>query len=122
VGFGYRLVGNQYVHAAVLMICTPDGRVSRYIYRVEYDPQTLRLSLAEAGEGKVGSPMDQILLFCFHYDPTSGRYGPAAFNLMRIGGGLTVLVLGGMLWIFWRRERRKSAGESPAPEQPEATA
>ena len=117
VGFGYRWVDGQYVHAAVLMICTPDGRVSRYLYKVEYDPQTLRLSLAEAAEGKVGSPMDQVLLYCFHYDPSTGRYGPAAFNLMRVGGILTVMVFGGVLSVYWLRERRKatSAGSEETP-------
>ncbi len=109
VGFGYRWVGDQYVHAAVLFICTPDGRVSRYIYRVEYDPQTLRLSLYEAAQGKVGSPMDQVLLFCFHYDPASGRYGMAAMNLMRAGGVVTLVALGAMLGVYWRRERRRRA-------------
>ncbi len=116
VGFGYRLVGNQYVHAAVLILCTPDGRVSRYIYRVEYDPQTLRLSLYEAGQGQVGSSMDQVLLFCFHYDPESGRYGMAAFNLMRAAGALTVVVLGAVLSAFWLRERRR-AKPSPPPQE-----
>ena len=108
VGFGYRLVGKQYVHAAVLFICTPDGRVSRYIYKVDYDPQTLRFSLFEAAQGKVGSSMDQVLLFCFHYDPESGRYGLAAFNLMRAGGLLTLVLLGGMLSVYWGRERRRA--------------
>lgn len=108
VGFGYRLVGKQYIHVAALFICMPDGRVSRYLYGVDYDPQTLRLSLYEAGQGKVGSSMDQILLYCFHYDPTSGRYGPAAFNLMRFGGVLTMVVFGAMLSLYWVREKRKS--------------
>jgi protein SCO1/2 len=110
VGFGYVYLpdSKQYVHAAVLIVCMPDGRISRYIYKVDYDPQTLRLSLAEAGEGKVGSPMDQILLFCFHYDSASGRYGPAAFNLMRVAGGVTVLVLGGLLSVYWLREKRRA--------------
>jgi protein SCO1/2 len=107
VGFHYRLVGKQYVHPAVLMICTPDGHISRYIYKVEYDPQTLRFSLYEAGQGRVGSPMDQVLLFCFHYDPESGRYGLAATNLMRAGGVLTLLLLGGVLAVYWLRERRR---------------
>src|SRR3990172_8950662 len=108
VGFGYRYVDKQYVHAAVLFISTPQGRVSRYIYRVEYDPQTLRLSLYEAGQGLVGSSMDQVLLYCFHYDPASGRYGPAAQNLMRVGGVLTVLIFGSMLSVYWLREKRRA--------------
>ena len=110
VGFGYRWLpeSKQYVHAAVLMVCMPEGRVSRYLYGVAYDPQTLRLSMTEAAEGRVGTTLDQILLFCFHYDASSGRYGPAAFNLMRAGGALTVVLLGTMMSVYWVRERRKA--------------
>jgi protein SCO1/2 len=110
VGFRYRYSEErrQYVHAAVTFILTPDGRVSRYLYGVEYDPQTLRLSLVEAADGKVGSTMDQVLLFCFHYDAESGRYGPAALRLMQVGAGLTVVVLGGAIWILRRREKTKN--------------
>ncbi len=109
VGFRYRYSPEtrQYAHAAVTIILTPDGRISRYLYGVQYDPQTLRLSLTEASEGKIGSTMDQILLFCFHYDAARGRYGPAAFQLMRLGGGLTVLILGGTILIYRRREKSK---------------
>ena len=114
VGFHYKYVPEtrQYVHAAVTIVLMPDGRVARYLYGVQYDPQTLRLSLLEAAEGKVGSTMDQILLFCFHYDADRGRYGPAAFRLMQIGGGLTVVILGGAIWLFRHREKAKNHGES----------
>lgn len=117
VGFGYAYLPktNEYVHAAVLVVCMPDGHVSRYIYKVGYDPQTLRLSLVEAGQGEVGSPMDQILLYCFHYDSAKGRYGMAALGLVRLGGTLTLVVLGAALGVWWLRERRraKSAGTGP---------
>ena len=118
VGFGYRYVPEtkEYAHAAALMLCTPDGRVSSYRYGIEYDPQTLRLSLLEAGEGKVGSTVDQILMFCFHYDAESGRYGPAAFRIMQLGGGLTVLLLGGLLLVLWRRGPRPTPNESDTPQ------
>ncbi|HLA84799.1 MAG TPA: SCO family protein [Thermoguttaceae bacterium] len=110
VGFHYRFApeSRQYLHVAVTFILTPDGRVSRYLYGVQYDPQTIRLSLFEASEGKVGSTVDRILLFCYHYDAQSGRYGPAAFRLMQVGGGLTVLIVGGVIWTLRRRERRKA--------------
>jgi protein SCO1/2 len=120
VGFGYSYVKDtgEYAHAAAVIVLTPEGKISRYLYGVAYDPQTLRLSLVEAGEGKIGSTMDQILLFCFHYDETKGRYGPAAVGVMRVGGVLTMLCLGGMLLVFWRREsarrREKTAEEQPA--------
>lgn len=111
VGFGYRYVKDrdEYIHAAVVMICTPEGRISRYLYGVTYDLQTLRLSLVEAAEGKIGSTLDQVLLFCFHYDATKGRYGPTARNLMKVGGLLTVLVLGGVLVPYWWRRSQRQA-------------
>jgi len=109
VGFHYRKIPgtNDYAHVAALMICTPDGRVSQYLTGIEYDPQTLRLSMVEASEGRVGSAMDQILLYCFHYDAQKGRYGPAAYKLMRIGGVLTVMIFGAVLSVYWIRERRR---------------
>jgi protein SCO1/2 len=121
VGFQYRYSPDerQYLHIAVTMILTPDGRVSRYLYGVEYDPQTLRLSLVEAADGKIGSTTDQVLLFCFHYDATSGRYGPAAFRLMQLGGLVTVVVLVGGIWILRRKERGEK-GEADEVEQSDA--
>jgi protein SCO1/2 len=115
VGFGYTFVQDtgEYAHAAVTMILTPNGVVSRYLYGVEYDPQTIRLSLVEAAEGKIGSAMDQILLFCFHYDETKGRYGPAAAAVMRIGGTLTLLGLGVVVLVFWRRGAARDARQEP---------
>ncbi len=113
VGFQYRYYEKQYVHVAVLMICTPDGRVSRYVDKVQYDSQTVRLSLVEAAEGRIGSAMDLILLYCLHYDSSRGRYGPAAMNLMRAGGALTLVVLGGILSVYWLRERRKAKNAPP---------
>ncbi len=110
VGFGYQYVParNQYAHAAVTMVCTPDGRLSRYLYGVDYPAQTLRLALLEAADGKIGTTLDQILLFCFQYDAEAGRYGPAAVKLVRAGGTITLLFLGVTLAWFWRRERKKS--------------
>ncbi|MEE8452430.1 MAG: SCO family protein [Thermoguttaceae bacterium] len=109
VGFHYKYVPEtkQFAHAAVAMICTPEGRVSKYLYGIEYDPQTLRFSLLEAAEGKIGSTVDRFLLYCFHYDATSGRYGPAAFRIMQLGGVLTLVVLGSVLSFYWLRESHK---------------
>jgi protein SCO1/2 len=92
---------------------TPDGRMSRYLYGVEYDPQTLRLSLVEAADGKIGSTTDRVLLFCYHYDAESGRYGPAAMRLMQLGGLVTVVVLVGGIWVLRRREKGKKAETGP---------
>ncbi len=110
IGFGYRYdpQSGQYAHPAVAFICTPDGHVSRYLYGIEYDPQTLRLALVEAGQGKVGSTLDRALLYCFHYDETRGRYGPAAVKIMRLGGVVTIFVLGGAIVLFWRREKKRA--------------
>jgi protein SCO1/2 len=109
IGFGYKYLPDQrrYAHPALLTICTPDGRVSRYFSGIKYNPRDLRLALYEAGEGKVGSAVDQVLLICFHYDPLTGTYSWAAFRIVQIGGVLTVVVLGGALSMFWLREWRK---------------
>jgi len=119
VGFGYAYLPdtNEYAHAAVTMVITPAGKVSRYLYGVEYDPQTVRFSLLEAAEGKIGTTLDQIILYCFHYDADKNRYGPAAMKIMRVGGILTLVVLGGMVLVFRRRGRGKNSapGEESSP-------
>jgi len=110
VGFHYKYLpqSRQFAHAAALILCTPDGRVARYLGGVLYNPQTLRLSLVEASEGNVGSVIDQFFLSCFHYDAGAGSYGPFALGMMRMGGAMTLLVLGGVLGFFWIREGRKA--------------
>lgn len=107
-GFQFRYVPErkEYAHTAVLMICTPDGRISRYIYGVQFDEPTLRLSLVEASEGKIGSTVDQIILTCFMYDETAGRYGPQAFRLMQLGAFTTVTCLAIGLIPFWVLRRK----------------
>ncbi len=109
VGFGYVYVAEtkQFAHTAVTMILTPGGRVSRYLYGIEYDPQTLRFALLEASEGKIGSTVDRVLLNCYYYDAEAGRYGPAAVKIVRLGGVVTLVVLGSVLLVFWSREWRK---------------
>jgi protein SCO1 len=111
IGFHYRYVPTtgEYAHVAVTMICTPDGRLSRYLDGVQYDPQTLRLALLEASEGKIGSPVDHFFLYCFQYDSATGKYGPSAFKLMRLGGATAVLVVGGVLLMYWRRDVSRRA-------------
>ncbi len=105
VGFGYRYDRDlqQYAHPAGIFILTPDGRTARVLYGVAFEPRTLKLSLAEASEGKVTSTADQILLFCYHYDASSGRYVLAANNIMRAGGVATALLVGVWLAAAWRR-------------------
>lgn len=109
VGFGFKWneETQQYAHTAALFILTPEGKISRYLYGIIYDAQTIRLSLVEASEGKVGSTFDRILLTCFHYSASEGRYAIAAMGLMRIGGLLTVIIVGSVLITFWLRDARR---------------
>lgn len=110
-GFKFRYVPErkEYAHIAVLMLCTPDGRISRYLYGVQFDEPTLRLSLVEASEGKIGTTIDRVILTCFMYDETTGRYGPEAVNIMRLGAFTTVLCLIVGLVPFWILRHRKQA-------------
>ncbi|HEX8520763.1 MAG TPA: SCO family protein [Tepidisphaeraceae bacterium] len=107
-GFHYKWIARskQFSHPAALILLTPDGKISRYLYGVKYDAKTLRLSLVEASQGKIGSTMDRILLTCFHYDSYAGKYTPAAMNIMRSGGVLTVLLVSSLLFGLVRRELR----------------
>jgi protein SCO1/2 len=109
VGFHdvYDQASGQFAHAATIMILTPEGRVARYFYGVQYPARDVRLGLVEASEGKIGSPTDAALLFCYHYDPLTGKYGLMVANLMRAAGSATVLALGIFLWVMFRRERNR---------------
>lgn len=108
VGFRYKYDEStkQYAHASGIMILTPSGRTSRYFYGVEYAPRDVRLGLVEASHNKIGSPVDQILLFCYHYDPTTGKYGAMAMNMVRFAGAAFTLICGTFLLIVWRRDFR----------------
>jgi protein SCO1/2 len=88
------------------MVATPDGRLARYFYGIEYAPRDLRLGLVEASAGRIGTPVDQVLLYCFHYDPASGKYGPVIVNIIRLAAIATLVVLGVSLWTMSRRRAR----------------
>ena len=107
VGFRYRYDAqkNQYAHAGGIMVLTPQGRLSRYFYGIEFAPKDLRLGLVEASENKIGSIVDQVLLFCYHYDPVTGKYGLVILTTMRIVGVAFVLGLGAYVVLMLRRER-----------------
>ena len=107
VGFQYQYDPkiNQYAHATAIMVLTPQGRISRYFYGVDYPPKDLRMGLVEASQGKIGNAVDQVLLYCYHYDPATGKYGAIISNILRLGAGLTILLLGGLLFILWRLEK-----------------
>lgn len=113
VGFRYQYdeKSNQYAHASGIIVLTPQGKVSRYFYGIEYAPRDVRLGLVEASAGKIGSPVDQVLLLCFHYDPTTGKYGFLITTGLRVAGVATVLALGAFMLISARRDRRRKRTE-----------
>jgi protein SCO1/2 len=94
----------QYAHASGIMLLTPDGRVAQYYYGIEYAPRDIQLGLIEASKGKIGNVVDQVLLYCYHYDPTQGKYGAAIFNVLRLSALATVLMVGGFMVIMFRRD------------------
>jgi protein SCO1/2 len=96
----------QFAHPTGIIVLTPDGRMARYLFGIEYGPRDLRLAIVEASSGKIGSPVDTLLLYCYHYDPMTGRYGLVIMRAIRIAGATTVLALGGFVFIMLRRERR----------------
>lgn len=106
--FRYRFdeKSNLFAHASGVMILTADGRISRYFYGVEYPGRDMRLALVDASDGKIGTPIDHVLLFCFHYDPSTATYSASILRIVRLGGILTVLSIVGGIWIFRRREIR----------------
>jgi protein SCO1/2 len=103
--FAYDAELDQFAHASGIMILTPEGRISHYFYGVEYPVQDVRLSLVEASHGKIGSPVDQLLLYCYHYDPATGRYGLAIMRVLRIAGAATFLLLATFVITMLLRER-----------------
>lgn len=109
VGFRYRYLEDtdEFAHAAAIFVLTPDGRVSRYLYGVAFPPKTVRLALVEASEGKIGSALDQLILYCYHYDPVTGTYAPAAMKIMRAGSLLTGAVFALVMSSLWLREWRR---------------
>jgi len=117
MGFHYKRDAEtgQFIHSAAIMIATPQGKLAQYYYGVEFSPKDLRLGLIEASRNKIGNLVDQVTLYCFHYDPKSGRYGAVVTNILRLGGAATMLLLGGFLIVMYRREpheSRKGAGRA----------
>ncbi|MCG8606322.1 SCO family protein [bacterium] len=114
VGFRYEYdeQSKQFVHASGIMVLTPEGTLSRYFYGVEYSPRDLRLGLIEASENKIGSAVDKVLLYCYHYDPSTGKYGLVIMNVIRVLGSATVLLLGTFMVIMFRRDRKVRVAET----------
>lgn len=114
VGFQFKWVEarREFAHAAGIIVLTPQGKLSRYLYGTTFPPQTVRLTLVEAAEGKIGTTIDQFLLFCLQYDGDQHRYAIAAMNIMRLGGLITVVAIGSWIFLALRRERRRVREES----------
>jgi protein SCO1/2 len=115
VGFHYNYLAdvNQYAHPAAIMIATPTGKVSRYFYGVYYPDRDVKLGLMDATGGKIGSPIDQLELYCCNYNPATGKYGVVIMNVLRLGGLITLAFLGGAIWLMFRKEHRLGR---PVPE------
>jgi protein SCO1/2 len=104
--FNYDAKNNLFAHGSGVMVLTPEGRISRYFYGVEFPSRDLRLGLADASEGKIGTPVDKVLLFCFQYDPSTARYSATILGMMRLLAVGTVAVLSAMILIYRRRDKR----------------
>jgi len=116
VGFTYNYneARGEYVHPAAITLLSPDGKVARYLYGLEYPDKTLRLGLVEASEGRVGTSLDKLVLYCFHYDSSEGRYAPVAARIMQLGGGVSLALFAGFLMILIRRDKKRTLVESTA--------
>jgi protein SCO1 len=106
VGFQYQYDAktNQYAHATAIMVLTPQGRISRYFYGVDFPPKDLRMGLVEASQGKIGNAVDAVLLYCYHYDPETGKYGAMVANILRLAAAAMILIMGSFLFILWRMD------------------
>jgi protein SCO1/2 len=108
-GFGFKWdeKSKQFAHAAGVMVVTPSGKMSRYFYGIDYAPRDIKLGVLESAENRVAAPTEKLLLYCYHYDPATGKYGLAILNVIRLGGVATVLGLGAMVFVFWRKGKKK---------------
>jgi protein SCO1/2 len=106
VGFHYKWdpQSQQFAHGTGIMLLTPDARIAQYYYGIDYFPRDIQMGLIEASEGKIGNLADQVLLYCYHYDPAQGRYGVVIFNILRISALATLLLLGGFMLVMFRRD------------------
>jgi protein SCO1/2 len=102
---------SQFAHGSAIMMATPNGKLSRYFYGIDYSPRDVKLGIMESAENKVGSVADELMLYCFHYDPASGKYGFQILSALRLAGIATVLGMGLMGFVFWRRNKVKKLEE-----------
>jgi protein SCO1/2 len=113
-GFGFRYDDptKQFIHAAGIMVATPDGKMSRYFYGIDYSPTDLRMALLDASKHRISTPVDYVLQFCFHYDAATGKYTLAILNILKFAGFLTVALLAGLIYLLMRTNNK--------PQQPSA--
>lgn len=111
VGFNYQFdeATNQFAHAGGIMVLTPEGKISRYFYGIDYAPKDLKFGLMDSAQNKIGNPAEQLYLYCFHYDPATGKYGLVILRVLRLLAVVTILGLGVMLFGFWRYNKGKTA-------------
>lgn len=109
VGFKYQWdeKSEQFAHAGGITVVTPDGKLARYFYGIDYSPKDLKFGIMESADGKIGNPAEQLFLYCYHYDPETGSYGLAIMKVMRVAAIFTILAIGGMLFVFWRYRKRE---------------
>jgi len=108
--FAWDAATQQFAHASGVIVTTPEGRLSRYLFGIEYPPRDLKFALMESSAGKIGSVVDQVLLYCYHYEPATGSYSLVAMNAVRMGGAVTMVALFGFVAISLRRDGRAQAG------------
>ncbi len=109
VGFQYEYDPKmqQFAHAASIIVLTPEGKIAQYFYGIEFAPKDLRLGLIEASQNKIGNVVDRALLYCYHYNPATGKYGAIVANVMRLAGGATILILGSFLFFMFRHDPQR---------------
>lgn len=119
VGFRYTWdeQTKQFAHASGIMVVTPEGRLARYFYGIEYSPKDLRLGLVEASQNRIGSPVDSLMLYCYHYDPATGKYGAVVMNIVKVAGAVTIALIAGLLLLLIKvgaRNQLAASGGKPA--------
>lgn len=111
VGFRYQWdeQSKQFAHGSAVMVVTPEGKLSRYHYGIDYAPKDLKFSLMDSAKHNIGNPVEQLSLYCYHYDPSTGKYGLAILSVLRLTAIATILGIGGMLLVFWRKNKNRKA-------------
>ncbi len=110
VGYNYQWdeKTNQFAHAGGIMFTTPEGKLSRYLYGIDYAPKDVKFAVMESAQNRIGNPAEQLMLYCYHYDPATGKYGLSILKVVRLVAVATLIGLGSMIFVFWRRNKAKN--------------